>query len=238
MNILMLQLPRLRGLIIGKGDKVNKLFLLVVLLLVSCSVGQHVSNINCALTFDDGPHVSHTPKIVQTLKKHSVKATFFILGEKTAKNTALLSVMVKDGHELAGHGWDHRLLTKETLTEIKNQINQSKKIIKKITGKNPKFYRPAYGGLNASVRKIIKDADMKLALWTYDSRDWKKMSHTMLKNNTAKKAGPGDILLFHDIQPKTVKALDGIIKALKKKGCRFGTLSEFATNPKNKFSAK
>ena len=97
-----------------------------------------------ALTFDDGPHATLTPKLLDILKEKGVKVTFFVLGECVAANPAVLQRAAAEGHEIGNHSWDHKALTKGGGSGVAMEINQTNAAIENAIGRKPTLVRPPY----------------------------------------------------------------------------------------------
>ncbi len=175
-----------------------------------------------ALTFDDGPS-KYTDKILKILEKEDAKATFFIVGNKVELYNETLLKMVSNGNEIGNHSFDHKLLTRLTDEEFKNDIKKTQETIFENTGFMPKLIRPTYGGYND---KLMSNVDLKLTLWDVDASDWKYKSERRIVNNVVKNVNDGDIILMHDIFNRSVGSAEKIIKTLKKEGYSFVTVSE------------
>lgn len=189
----------------------------------SCNVeGAYV-----ALTFDDGPHATLTPKLLDILKEKGVKATFFVLGQCVAANPAVLQRAASEGHEIGNHSWDHKSFLKGGAAGVASQINQANAAIENATGKKPVLVRPPYGATNAAItRRLNEEFGLKVIMWDVDPLDWKTRNSAHVKAEILKGAKPGSIILSHDIHPTTVEAMAGTIDALKEKGFQFVTVSE------------
>lgn len=189
----------------------------------SCNVdGQYI-----ALTFDDGPHATLTPKLLDVLKEKGVKVTFFVLGECAAANPAVLQRAAAEGHEIGNHSWDHKLFPKSGGSGVAFEINQTNAAIENATGRKPVLVRPPYGATNATITKRLNEEfGLKVIMWDVDPLDWKNRNSARVKSEILKATKPGSIVLSHDIHPTTVDAMAETIDALKEKGFKFVTVSE------------
>ena len=175
-----------------------------------------------ALTFDDGPS-KYTDKILKILEKEDARATFFVVGNKVELYSETLLKMVSNGNEIGNHSFNHKLLTRLTDEEFKDDISKTQETIFENTGFIPKLIRPTYGGYND---KLMSKVDLKLTLWDVDASDWKYKSERKIINNVVKNVNDGDIILMHDIFNRTANSVQKIIKTLKKEGYSFVTVSE------------
>jgi peptidoglycan/xylan/chitin deacetylase (PgdA/CDA1 family) len=94
------------------------------------------------LTFDDGPHPDYTPRILDILDQHQVKAIFFVVGQEVDHNATIVEEIHQRGHLLGNHTYSHRNVTtipRETLLE---ELAATDALIENITGYNPAFFRP------------------------------------------------------------------------------------------------
>lgn len=177
-----------------------------------------------ALTFDDGPSEQTTPQVLDILKQHGIKATFYIVGSKVQGNEAILKRIVDEGHELGNHSWNHPDLTTLSMEEAKAQIENTQRAIEQVTGGiKAKSLRPPYGAINAT---LDKQFDLPLAMWNVDSLDWQSHSAEKIINVVSHTVSAGGIILTHDIHQDTVDALHRLIVSLKEKGYEFATFSE------------
>ncbi|MBK5499839.1 MULTISPECIES: polysaccharide deacetylase family protein [unclassified Peribacillus] len=177
-----------------------------------------------ALTFDDGPHPSHTMSILEALNKYDAHATFFVLGSRVQHYPEVLQKMTEQGNEIGNHSWDHPQLTRLSKKKIKSQIEQTQDAIEKATGTEPDLIRPPYGAINDNVREYMED--MKVTLWDVDPEDWKNRSKKKIVGKVMSKAKDGKVILMHDIYQTSAQAAVEIIKQLHDKGYQLVTISE------------
>ncbi len=175
-----------------------------------------------ALTFDDGPN-HNTAKILTTLEKYHIKATFFILGCNIEGNEKVIKKMSDLNMEIGNHMYSHKLLTKLTSDEITKEIKKVDNLIFEITGKNPTLIRPSYGSYNNRIKKIM---DRPIIIWNIDTLDWKYHNSKKIYKRVMKSISDGDIILMHDIYNATANSLELIIPELLKEDYQFVTVSE------------
>ncbi len=186
-----------------------------------------------ALTFDDGPDEDFTPQILDILKKHNVKGTFFVIGEKVGYNGDIVKRAFKEGHEIANHTFTHINVSKKSYDEINKEIIDTQNIIKEAIGEYPTSFRPPYRGVSKNMCDIIKNNDMDIILWSnIDPRDWSNPGVDYIVNTITSKVENGNIILLHDYNKvrnktsQTIQALDMFIPKLKEKGFDFVTIHE------------
>ena len=180
-----------------------------------------------ALTFDDGPHGTLTPKLLDILRAQGVRATFFVLGENVALYPDIARRIVAEGHEIANHSWGHPSLPTVGAGRLDREIRDTTAIIEKTTGQKVTLLRPTYGALNDRVKKtLLEDYKLDVIMWSVDPRDWKRPGPGVVTKRLVVGAHPGAILLVHDIHPGTIAAVPDTIAQLKAKGYAFATVSE------------
>ena len=175
-----------------------------------------------ALTFDDGPNPTTTPQALDILKQYKAKATFFMVGQNISGNESIVKRVLKEGHEIGNHTWDHPVLTKLDLSQAQAEINQTTEALKKAAGIDVKITRPPYGAINSSIQASV---DQSFILWDIDSLDW-KTHNTAAIMEEVKKAQPGSIILMHDIHQTTINALPTVIQYLQSQGFTLVTVDE------------
>ena len=177
-----------------------------------------------AITYDDGPGLDNEAKILRTLKKHGVVATFFYLGNRVGADPKNVKMAYDMGCEIANHSWDHSDMTDLSEKAIKKQIKKTNKAIKKVTGDEPALFRPPYGSLNESV---VDAVEMPVILWTVDTLDWKSRdADKVFKKIKKTKKLDGKIILMHSLYEETADETEKLIPWLKKHGYQIVTVSE------------
>ncbi|SEN35394.1 polysaccharide deacetylase family sporulation protein PdaB [Paenibacillus sophorae] len=193
-----------------------------------------------ALTFDDVPDPRFTPQILDVLRRYRVKATFFIVGRRAAKHPALVKRIVREGHSIGNHSYNHPQFTKLSLRQFRSQIKRAENIINKIAGFRPRLIRPPYGEITEQQLKWAEAQGYKLVNWNVDSLDWKGLSRQQVKRNILSHAGKGSIILQHggggtgSNLKGTIEALPDVIETLRRKGYTFVTIPEMLNVPEQK----
>jgi peptidoglycan/xylan/chitin deacetylase (PgdA/CDA1 family) len=151
-----------------------------------------------ALTYDDGPVPSFTPRLAEYLKTNNVPATFYLLGQMVKAHPELVKSLAADGFELANHSYTHPDLKRQSAEKVRKELQDTHDLIKEVSGIDVKTMRPPYGNHNSMVDEICKDMGYKVILWDVDTEDWRKRSADSMMNTILKETGDGSIILMHD----------------------------------------
>jgi peptidoglycan/xylan/chitin deacetylase (PgdA/CDA1 family) len=176
-----------------------------------------------ALTFDDGPDVNLTPRLLATLEEKGVPATFFVLGYRAAAWPDLVAREYRDGNQVGNHSWDHPHLTNLTTDAALRELTRTDDIIAKITGQSPTVTRAPYGSLSEHIAQLSKRT---FVAWSVDTLDWRYPNADRIVETAVSKAADGSIILMHDIHPETIVAVPRVIDGLIERGFRLVTVSE------------
>lgn len=196
---------------------------------VSPSSTSHAKKL-IALTFDDGPSATQTPRLLEAMKQRGVHATFFITGINAGKNKPLLSRMAKEGHCIGNHTYSHAKLTELSAEEIKQQFTLCSEAIASVTGSPPLLARAPGGNIDDTVLSCLTELDMTAIGWSVDTRDWESRDVTAILN-TAFQSGKygicdGAIVLMHDVYETSVEAAVVLIDRLLEEGYTLVTVPE------------
>lgn len=144
------------------------------------------------LTFDDGPHPTITPLVLNILDEYNAKATFFCVGENVTKYPEIFNEIISKGHAVGNHTYNH---IKGWQSNNKAYLNNIKKAAEVIPSN---LFRPPYGRIKPSQIKTLKH-DYRIVMWSILTRDYdKKLNpHTALKQ-LKKVTKPGDVIVLHD----------------------------------------
>jgi peptidoglycan/xylan/chitin deacetylase (PgdA/CDA1 family) len=187
----------------------------------------HVDGPFIALTFDDGPHPTLTPKLLDLLAAHHLKATFFVIGQNAADHPDILRRAVREGHEIGNHSWSHPNLGKMSDEAVRRELQKTEDAIVAAIGKKPTLMRPPYGSITAHQKKWIHDEfGYRIILWDVDPLDWKRPGPSVVTARILKETKAGSIVLSHDIHPPTIEAMPATFDQLMKKGFKSVTVTE------------
>src|SRR5213595_512934 len=187
----------------------------------------HVDGPYIAITFDDGPSATLTPKLLDILAAHRIKATFFVIGENVVEHPEIVARAAREGHEIGNHSWSHPNFGKMSDDSVRSQLQRTDDAIRSATGSRPTLMRPPYGSITPREKHWIHDEfGYRVILWDVDPYDWKRPGPAVVRNRILKETRPGSIVLSHDIHPGTIEAMPSTIDALEAKGFKFVTVSE------------
>lgn len=176
-----------------------------------------------ALTFDDGPGVKATARILAALEEVGGRATFFMLGENAAAHPDLARQVAQAGHLVGTHTNSHKSLIRLTAKEMLQEVELSLDNIQKATGVRPAILRPPYGNVNDLVKETL---DLPLVNWSVDTRDWDSRDAQKVYDHILANVRDGDIVLMHDIYDSTAEAVEMVLPELVKRGYQLVTVEE------------
>ena len=167
---------------------------------------------NLYLTFDDGPHPEVTIPLLDLLREHNVKATFFIIGKYAQQHPELLKQMISEGHKVANHTYTHPSFEKVSLQQKLTEVIKTNNIIEEITGESCKMFRAPKGAWDFKLLFKLFRLKITAIHWSRDSMDYLKESPEKLMSRfNEKPIEPGDILLFHDDNDLAINVLKDLI---------------------------
>ncbi|MFJ3231939.1 polysaccharide deacetylase family protein [Streptomyces sp. NPDC086787] len=179
-----------------------------------------------ALTFDAGPS-EHSAQLLDILREKQVPATFFLLGKRhIEKYPELVRRMAAEGHEVASHTWDHKILTEISEDQIRDELKRPNDAIERLIGRRPTLMRPPQGRTNETVQRISREEGLAEVLWSVTAKDYTTTDSALIKKRVLDQAGRDGIILLHDLYDGTVPAVPGIIDALKERGYVFVTVPQ------------
>ncbi len=181
------------------------------------------------LTFDAGYENGHTATILDTLKKHNVKAAFFLVGNYLQKNADLVRRMVEEGHIVGNHTMTHPDMS--AITEkaaFQAELEGLETLFKEVTGKNlPKYYRPPQGIYSEDNLKLAQELGYQTVFWSLAYKDWDNNKQPTAEYALGKlipRTHNGAVILLHSTSQTNAEVLDELLTQWKSLGYRFETI--------------
>ena len=181
-----------------------------------------------ALTFDDGPSGRFTTRLLDGLAERGVKATFFLCGYRVDQYPELAARIAAEGHEIGTHGDQHQFFTRLSPEGVCADLAAASEKIQTAAGCAPTLLRPPGGLYDTGILERTVCADLPVVLWSVDPEDWRCSDCAAVTRRILNAAGPGDIILMHDMSDSSVDAALRVIDALQADGYTFLTVSELA----------
>jgi len=195
-----------------------------------------------ALTFDDGPDPRTTPRILDSLREQDLEATFFVLGRHVKKSPGLLRRIVKEGHTIGNHTYNHTDMSDLSRKRMRLELRRTQAAVDDAVGYHypmvlmrPPYGNPYFDGSDALpvFRKVVRDQGLFPILWTVDPRDYKLggqpegvLRGIVRAEETGRKVERNQVLLLHDTHRQTANALPHIIDHYEKSGWQFASVGE------------
>ncbi|GAA1767650.1 hypothetical protein GCM10009795_012560 [Nocardioides hankookensis] len=182
-----------------------------------------------ALTFDDGPSPTVTPRLVHVLRRLDVPATFFMVGTRVAAYPEVARLVEHNGFTIGNHTWAHTDLTTQSDAEVRHALRATRRAMH-AAGLHPtELARPPYGATNPHVERLLTGMGYTSVLWTIDSRDWTGLSPRQIRAGIGSAVRPHrtNLVLQHDgvtNSPATLRALPTEVADLRRRGFCFAAL--------------
>ena len=191
-----------------------------------------------ALTYDDGPNPPHTQALLEMLKEHEVKATFFLKGRNIEAFPELVRAVAEAGHEIGNHSYSHRPMFSFGKEEMREEVVRTNLLIENVLGYQPVLFRPPYGAQGPGLKRALDELGMISIIMSDHGTDWEVTDPRLIAESVLESIAPGSIVLLHDghgdvddplaqdSRAATVVATGMIIEALKDEGYQFATVGE------------
>lgn len=191
-----------------------------------------------ALTFDDGPHPLHTPRVLELLARGPHRATFFVIGRHAQAQPELLAEVVRQGHELGNHSYHHAYLTPaRPVGRLTAELVRTSDLLQEVTGRRPRWFRPPVGLVTPPVAGAAARAGLELVVWSATARDgvaWANPDACLAR--LIEGLRPGAILVLHDgvkttaqREPAVYTLLPRLLAELDARGLTSVTLEQLLT---------
>jgi peptidoglycan/xylan/chitin deacetylase (PgdA/CDA1 family) len=140
-----------------------------------------------ALTFDDGPNPKCTPRLLDVLGEHEVKATFFMLGVRAQTEPELVRRVAAEGHLIGNHSWSHPNLARTGTQRVREELTRTSETLEQITGERVKYFRPPFGARRPVVFRIARELGLRVVTWNAMTSDWSEPSADRIAGELRKK---------------------------------------------------
>ncbi len=185
------------------------------------------------LTFDAGYENGYTSAILDALKKHDVKVTFFLVGNYISTQPEMVRRMLEEGHQVANHTYSHPNMSAiSSQSAFRNELEKLEKAFEEVTGQSMvKYYRPPQGKYSVNNLKMAKDLGYKTFFWSLAYADWYNDKQPTKEQAFKKLLGrihPGAIVLLHSTSKTNSEILDELLTKWEEMGYTFGVLDDIA----------
>lgn len=180
-----------------------------------------------ALTFDDGPDPKYSPLVLDILREHGVQATFFLVGSRIESAPELVRRMRDEGHEIGNHSLTHPQFERLAVSQARQEIERTNRIIQENSGQICRLFRPPYGKLCRSSVIGAWRSGLGVAMWSVDLKDYSARTAEQIRvRQEMRPIRDGDVVLYHGESDAAVEALPGVISWMRTGGRQAVTLSE------------
>ena len=190
--------------------------------------GDPTRGLTVALTFDDGPG-PETGRLLDLLRRHEVKATFFCIGAQAVRYPEVVERISKEGHTLGNHTQTHRSLLSASPSQGAAEIADAQATLVRMLGKAPRLFRHPFGFRAPWTHAQLKKAGLTSVLWSVNPRDFQNPGPSVIVDRVMSALHPGAIVLLHDgreEREQTLEAVDQLIPRMREQGYRFVTAEE------------
>lgn len=182
-----------------------------------------------ALTFDDGPSATITPRLVRLLRRERVPATFFMIGQHVDAHPDVAQMVARAGFAIGNHTWAHEDLTTRTPAQIRSSVRATRTALVHAGIDPTALVRPPYGAMDDRARRVLVGMGFMPVLWTIDPRDWAGASTPQIETRVlrAVRRHRTNVVLQHDgvtNSPATLRAISTEIRELRRRGFCFADL--------------
>jgi probable sporulation protein (polysaccharide deacetylase family) len=174
----------------------------------------------------------YLPQMLHTLYANNVKATFFLDGQWLMKHKAEAKTILKAGHQLANHGYSHKNMSQLNRTQIVDEIQRTQHLLKQL-GVTNNYLAPPSGDFDQESLSVTSQQGLFTILWTVDTIDWREKDARVILQRVLPRVESGTMILMHPTVGSSA-ALDELIKGIKQKKLKLGTVNEITSSARLK----
>lgn len=187
-----------------------------------------------ALTYDDGPNDPHTLRLLEVLARHSVHATFFLIGRYVERRPDIVRDILSAGHVIGNHTFTHPVLTLKSESETRDELTRCRTAIQNAIGSHSNLFRPPFGGRRPATLRVARELGLEPVMWNITGYDWNAPPAAAIEKKVSRWIRGGDVILLHDgghkamgaDRSQTVQATDRLITKYNAQGYEFKTIAQ------------
>ncbi|HEY9869064.1 MAG TPA: polysaccharide deacetylase family protein [Candidatus Obscuribacterales bacterium] len=179
------------------------------------------------LTFDDGPCPHVTPWLLELLEEQNVRATFFLVGARVASHEHLVEKIVRAGHAVGNHTFNHFLMPALSTQALEKEIDRTNALIADLAGVPPQLFRPPYGLMDQRGADCLKERNMRPVYWGPVPEDWAAPGPERVVNRVMRRLSHGALVVLHEhrlLSKQTLAAAKQIICSGRQLGYTFAAV--------------
>ena len=192
-----------------------------------------------ALTYDDGPNDPHTLRLLEVLAKHSVRATFFLIGRYVQQRPEIARAVARAGHVIGNHTFTHPLLIFKSAADTRRELSDCRAALQECVGEHSNLFRPPFGGRRPSTLRIARELGLQPIMWNVTGYDWNAPPAAIIEQKISRQIRGGNVILLHDgghkqmgtDRSQSVLATDHLIERYKSEGFEFVTIPQMLQEP-------
>jgi peptidoglycan/xylan/chitin deacetylase (PgdA/CDA1 family) len=151
-----------------------------------------------ALTFDDGPDETVTPRLLDLLRERGAHGTFFVLADRASRHPDLVRRMVAEGHEIALHADTHSRLTQVPPLKLRRRLSSARGLLEEVANQRVRLFRPPFGAQSLVTYLVARTCGLDVVVWGPYAEEWVDGSPEEVAARGLKRLEGGDVLLLHD----------------------------------------
>lgn len=179
---------------------------------VSLNANADVQKNQIAITFDDGPHPEFTPRVLQLLKTHNAKATFFCIGKHIELYPDIFKSILEAGHTVGNHTYSHaNNFGFFNTNKVVKELQRTNAVALHQSGLTLRLFRPAFGVTNPCIKRALNRTKLQSIGWNKRSFDTTHLNEKTILSRVTKNLKKGDIILLHDSSEKSIWVLEQLL---------------------------